>query len=174
MLSPLALHGAKLTAASGVLLFLHVLTVFQFVHACVQPPFDRDFPSLAGRSNVGKSWHTGNALPEQQWTRLADAPDGSALSPRLSNPRVAAPAEAPKPVVSKLTGAAVDVPASQPRMADTLQVVHKVLLALLQQCTICFLHVDCCSTQQSTCKDGQTTSGELVWHSRKHPCQILL
>jgi len=109
---------------------------------CVQPPFDRDFPSLAGRSNVGKSWHTGNALPEQQWTRLADAPDGSALSPRLSN-RVAEPAEAPKPVASKLASAAVDVPASQPRMADTLQqVLHSVLLALLQQCTMCFLRMD--------------------------------
>ncbi|DBA85416.1 TPA: hypothetical protein ACH3X2_006094 [Trebouxia sp. C0005] len=86
-----------------------------------KPPFDRDFPSLAGRSNVGKSWHTGNALPEQQWTRLADAPDGSALSPRLSNPRVAEPAEAPKPVAPKLASGAVDVPTSQPRMADTLQ-----------------------------------------------------
>ena len=115
--------GDKLTAASGVLLCVRVSSVFQFVHVCVQPPFDRDFPSLAGRSNVGKSWHTGNALPEQQWTRLAEAPDGSALSPRLSNPRVAEPAEAPKPVASKLASAAVDVPASQPRMADTLQQV---------------------------------------------------
>lgn len=86
-----------------------------------KPPFDRDFPSLAGRSNVGKSWHTGNALPEQQWTRLADAPDGSALSPRSSNSRVAEPPEAPKPVASKLASAVLDVPASQIRMADTLQ-----------------------------------------------------
>ena len=102
---------------------MDVSSVFQFVRACVQPPFDRDFPSLAGRSNVGKSWHTGNALPEQQWTRLADAPDGSALSPRSSNSRVAEPPEAPKPVASKLASAVLDVPASQIRMADTLQQV---------------------------------------------------
>jgi len=41
----------------------------------------------------------------------------------LSNPRVAEPAEAPKPVASKLASGAVDVPVSQPRMADTLQQV---------------------------------------------------
>ena len=95
--------------------------------ACVQPPFDRDFPSLAGRSNVGKSWHSGAALPEQQWTRLADAPDGSALSPRVSNPRTAEPplAEAFKPFAPKLgSGPPVDVPgASHARKADTVQQV---------------------------------------------------
>lgn len=89
----------------------------------MQPPFDRDFPSLAGRSNVGKSWHSGNAPPEQQWTRLANAPDGGALSPRVSSPRVAEPAETSRPVASKLASGPIDVPVSHSRMADTLQQV---------------------------------------------------
>lgn len=92
----------------------------------VQPPFDRDFPSLAGRSNVGKSWHSGAALPEQQWTRLADAPDGSALSPRVSNPRVAESplAEPTKPFAPKQGSGPIEVPAaSHARMADTVQQV---------------------------------------------------
>ena len=89
----------------------------------VQPPFDRDFPSLAGRSNVGKSWHSGNAPPEQQWTRLANAPDGGALSPRVSSPRVAEPAKTSRPVASKLASGPIDVPVSHSRMADTLQQV---------------------------------------------------
>ena len=94
--------------------------------AWVQPPFDRDFPSLAGRSNVGKSWHSGAAPPEQQWTRLADAPDGSALSPRASNPRAAESplAEPVKPFAPKPSTGLVDVPvASHARMADTVQQV---------------------------------------------------
>lgn len=86
-----------------------------------KPPFDRDFPSLAGRSNVGKSWHSGNAPPEQQWTRLANAPDGGALSPRVSSPRIAEPAETSRPVASKLASGPIDVPVSHSRMADTLQ-----------------------------------------------------
>ncbi len=100
---------------------MNVMLMSVCVH--VQPPFDRDFPSLAGRSNVGKSWHSGNAPPEQQWTRLADAPDGAALSPRLSIPRVAEPAEPPKTLGSALASGPIDVPVSQPRMADTLQQV---------------------------------------------------
>ncbi|KAL3163308.1 hypothetical protein ABBQ32_009699 [Trebouxia sp. C0010 RCD-2024] len=89
-----------------------------------KPPFDRDFPSLAGRSNVGKSWHSGAALPEQQWTRLADAPDGSALSPRVSNPRAAELplAESTKPSALRQGSGPVEVPAVlHPRMADTVQ-----------------------------------------------------
>ena len=92
----------------------------------MQPPFDREFPSLAGRSNLGRSWHSGAALPEQQWTRLADAPDGSALSPRVSNPRAAEPplAEPVKPFAPKTSTGLVDAPvASHARMADTVQQV---------------------------------------------------
>ena len=75
---------------------------------------------------MGKSWHSGAALPEQQWTRLADAPDGSALSPRVSNPRAAEPplAEPVKPFAPKHGSGLVDVPAaSHARMADTVQQV---------------------------------------------------
>lgn len=115
---------------------------------CVQPPFDRDFPSLAGRSNVGKSWHSGAALPEQQWTRLADAPDGSALSPRVSNPRAAEPplAEPLKPFAPKHGSGPVDVPgASHARMSNTVQQVGLQCAHL--QCVPCG-SVSCC------CNDG--------------------
>lgn len=116
---------------TAVLMFIHspgLTGVFD----CMQPPFDRDFPSLAGRSNVGKSWHSGAALPEQQWTRLADAPDGSALSPRVSNPRAAEPplAEPLKPFAPKHGSGPVDVPgASHARMSNAVQQVGS------QQCT---------------------------------------
>ena len=94
--------------------------------ACVQPPFDRDFPSLAGRSTASKTWHSGNGPSEQQWTRLADAPEGAALSPRVSNPRPAEPAEPAKPAATKSVATA-DASALQPRMADTLQQVQSLL-----------------------------------------------
>ena len=51
--------------------------------ACVQPPFDRDFPSLAGRSTASKTWHSGNGPSEQQWTRLAYGRHFAAGTPTL-------------------------------------------------------------------------------------------
>ena len=110
----------------------------------MQPPFDRDFPSLAGRSNVGKSWHSGNALPEQQWTRLADAPDGSALSPRVPNPRLAeSPLAESAKALPKQGSGPLDAPtALQARMVDTLQQVHS---QIVHPSSLCYtlLHGSC-------------------------------
>lgn len=118
----------------------------------VQPPFDRDFPSLAGRSNVGKSWHSGTALPEQQWTRLANAPDGSALSPRVSNPRVAEPplVEPAKPFAPKQGAGPAELPAaSHTRMADTVQQVGLALVHCSAE-SHGFEHVTCIMEHVST------------------------
>lgn len=52
-----------------------------------KPPFEQDFPTLAGRGSASKPWLSGNGPPaEQPWTRLADAPEGGTLSPRGPSP----------------------------------------------------------------------------------------
>lgn len=139
----------------------------------MQPPFDRDFPSLAGRSNVGKSWHSGNALPEQQWTRLADAPDGSALSPRVLNPRMAeSPLAEPAKALPKQGSGPLDAPAaSHSRMVDTLQQVDSQRLSLsfviytpVHVSTQYLWHVSC-----STCIHFST-----YFFCKAHPCKLLL
>ena len=101
---------------------LQVAVLSQRRDVLSQSPFDRDFPSLAGRSTASKPWHSGNNSSEQQWTRLADAPDGAALSPRISNSRLAEPADPVKALGSKLAsgpdGAALSPRLSNPRLAD--------------------------------------------------------